>query len=80
MDVTSGAVWVAAISGVVQIIQSFLARSSRDRQHVETTSKLEEVAKGVDGQTTALLKVTGDAQRAAGRLEGKAEEKAESLL
>ena len=77
MDATTGAVWIAAITGVVQVVQLFVARSTRNSQHIDTTRQLDAVKRGVDGQTDALLKVTGEAQRAIGNLEGHTEAKAE---
>jgi hypothetical protein len=82
--INSPAVWLAAIgvlgtflTGIVQIIMTIINRSERDSQHADTKAVLSDVKRGVDGQTEALLKVTGDAQRAIGNLEGHAAEKAD---
>lgn len=54
------------------------SRREAKEQHSETNQKLEQVKAGVNGQTAALLKVTGDARQAVGNLAGRAEQKAEA--
>jgi hypothetical protein len=64
------------LAGLVQIALAIINNNQRNSQHADTSAKLDDVKRGVDGQTDALLRVTGSAQRAIGNLEGHAEEKA----
>lgn len=49
-----------------------------DRNHAETQRSIEVVRQDVNGKMEKLLKVTGDAREAEGRLAGRAEERADT--
>lgn len=63
---------IAAISStvgtVISLINNLMVR--------KTAAKVDKVEKNTDGINTALLKVTGEAEHAKGKLDGAAEEKA----
>lgn len=79
----SDAVWGALIVAIGTFCNTgLIILGNRDRtrkaeeavaRHAVTTAKLDEVQNGVNGQTQALLKVTGESQKAIGNLEGHAE-------
>jgi len=67
----SDPVILAIVAAVQAIGVAWLNHKSKER-NVITTAKLEEVHAKVNGQTAALMKVTGESERAKGNLEGRA--------
>ncbi len=72
----SDAVAVALIGAIQAATIAWLNHQSKKRS-TATNAKVEEVHEKVNGQTDALLLVTGQAEKAKGNLEGRAEKVAE---
>ncbi len=65
---------VAAQSVITAALAAWLKRAG-DINHIDTQDKLKDIHEDVNGKMGTLLKVTGDSQRAIGKLEGVAQEK-----
>lgn len=66
---------MGAFNGILAIVQILI----QNRNHDRLSNQVEIVRKDVDGQTQALLKVTGESREAQGVLKGRAAAKAEAI-
>ena len=71
---------ISASPGIITAILSFLNGRRQEKNHQENKAALEVVRQDVNGKMQQLVDVSGEAKRAEGNLEGRAELKRETLL
>ncbi len=69
---------IAALPATLSAVFSYLNGRRQLQMHSETKAAIEIVREDVNGKMAKLLQVTGDAKKAEGNLEGRAELKQES--
>ncbi len=69
---------IAIVPATLSAVFSYLNGRRQVAQHIETKAAIEVVREDVNGKMAKLLQVTGDAKKAEGNLEGRAELKQES--
>lgn len=65
-----------AVQTVLLAIVAGVLKLWGDRNHAATQQSIEVIHRDVNGKMAELIKVTGQAEKAKGKLEGAAEEKA----
>jgi hypothetical protein len=66
---------VVAVQSVITAALAAWLKRAGDINHIDTQNKLGVIHEDVNGKMGTLLRVTGESQRAIGKIEGAAQEK-----